>query len=295
VTLPHILQTGDLRMTRQELGHTDQTTTNQPTSHTSRLEKELRIYAIAAAAAGVGIMALAQGAEAKVIAKKADIAIPINGGLIQFDINGDGIPDFGLSATVFADSSGVSPKGKGKGNPPLGGIFGGRLIVFPAQTANGVIDDGGTEIKNYAAALPEGITIGAGRHFGVGSALMAGLVGTGCAGSSFAYGNWKGAHPHPYLAVKFSDSAGNVHYGWVRISVTQTDVSRFNATIEGYAYETVPNKTILSGAISGPVACLTESDRLQQPAAPQAASLGTLALGAQGLTAWRREEEQVVA
>jgi hypothetical protein len=282
-------------MTRPEPHHVDQTPAHNSTSRTSKLERDLFSYAIAAAAAGVGILALAHGAEAKVIATKANIVVPINGGLVQFDINGDGIPDFGLSATNFADSfvrNGDSPKGR----PPLGGIFGGHLTVVPAQTANGVIDDGGTEIKNYAAALPPGITIGAGRHFGVGSALMAGLVGTGCAGSSFAYGQWKGTHTsHPYLAVKFSDSTGAIHYGWVRILVTETDETRFNATIEGFAYETVPNKTIVSGTVSGPVACLTEPDLFQRPGAPPAASLGMLALGARGLTAWRREEEQLVA
>ncbi len=67
---------------------------------------------------------------------------------------------------------------------------------------------------------------------------MADITVTGCGGSSQAYGNWKGTHPpHAYLPIKFSDTGGNVHYGWVRISCVESDIA-FNATIDGFAYET---------------------------------------------------------
>jgi hypothetical protein len=296
VTLPHILQTGDFRMTRLEPNHTDQTTPNHSTQRGFRLEKELCAYAMAAAAAGVGMMALTQAAEAKVIATKANIAVPINGGVIQFDINGDGIPDFGLSAVAGGSSGSGGFRHKGK--PPLGGISVGHLWAVPAQSANEICALGADPFRPYAAALPGDIQIGAGRHFDKGELLMAGIIVTGCGGSSQAYGSWKGTHPsHKYLGVKFTDADGALHYGWVRISVTETFISHFNAVIEGYGYETVPNKPIKTGAISGPVAetmLPKASDQLAWEA-PKVASLGMLALGSSGMTAWRREEEALAA
>ncbi len=274
-------------MTRQKASRTTAQRTSEPTRIAGKLDKNLVTYALAASAAGVGMMALAQSAEAKVVATSAHIVVPINGGVIQFDVNGDGIPDFGLSAGEFVDTSccAVHPKGR----PPLGGIAGGHLKVIPAQPANEV-----AVIGNTAAALPPDVQIGAGRHFEAGSIMMAGIIVTGCGGSSDAYGNWKGTHPpHAYLPIKFSDSANNVHYGWVRISCTETGAIDFNATIDGFAYETVPNKPITSGAVSGPI----KGARLVAPAVslglsvPPAASLGMLALGAPGLTAWKKQED----
>jgi len=259
-----------------------------------KLDKSLVTYALAASTAGVGIMALTQAAEAKIIATPAHIPIPINGGVIQFDINGDGIPDFGLSAAEFANSSTLAPQGKRR--PPLGGIAAGHLNVVPAQAANEVGVLGGFEFRPFAAALPPGIQIGAGRHFDAGTILMAGIIVTGCGGSSLAYGNWKGTHPpHAYLPVKFNDAGGELHYGWVRISVTESGAIDFNATIDGYAYETVPNKPIISGATSGPVgetSFMEPASSLKSKGTP-AASLGLLALGARGLTAWRKEDNEL--
>jgi hypothetical protein len=62
----------------------------------------------------------------------------------------------------------------------------------------------------------------------------------------------------------------------------------------GYAYETIPGKAITAGATKGP-----EDDA--QPAAATTtsptsapATLGMLALGAPGLSIWRREELAIV-
>jgi hypothetical protein len=274
-------------MTRQKASRNSTQQSSQPTRLAGKLDKNLVTYALAASAAGVGLMALTQSAEAKVVATSAHIVVPINGGVIQFDVNGDGIPDFGLSAGEFVDTSccAVHPKGR----PPLGGIAGGHLKVIPAQPANEV-----AVIEETAAALPPDVQIGAGRHFEAGSIMMAGIIVTGCGGSSDAYGNWKGTHPpHAYLPIKFSDTSANVHYGWVRISCTETGAIDFNATIDGFAYETVPNKPIVSGAISGPVSgasLLAPAESLGLHV-PPAASLGILALGAPGLTAWRKQDE----
>jgi hypothetical protein len=57
---------------------------------------QLNMYALAASAAGVGVLALTQPAEAKIVYTPANVNIVQNGGLFRFDLNHDGIPDFGL-------------------------------------------------------------------------------------------------------------------------------------------------------------------------------------------------------
>jgi hypothetical protein len=60
------------------------------------------------------------------------------------------------------------------------------------------------------------------------------------------------------------------------------------AVLTGYAYETIPNKTIVAGQTKGP----DEANR-SEPATtisnPESATLGVLAMGADGLSVWRRE------
>ena len=67
--------------------------------------QQLSMYALAASAAGVGTLILAQPALAKVVYTPANIKIVQNGGLITFDLNHDGIPDFGLSNKFTSFSS----------------------------------------------------------------------------------------------------------------------------------------------------------------------------------------------
>jgi hypothetical protein len=93
-----------------------------------------------------------------------------------------------------------------------------------------------------------------------------------------------------YLGVKFLIQ-GEVHYGWVRVDVAATQ-SGFLGAISGYAYETVPNKAILTGQKSG---APKKRDSGKGSASvevltPGKANLGTLALGVLGLQIWRRQD-----
>lgn len=57
-----------------------------------------------------------------------------------------------------------------------------------------------------------------------------------------------------YLGLKFV-VRGEVHYGWARLSVTLGHYRQFDdvsGTLTGYAYETVPDKPIIAGQITGP-------------------------------------------
>jgi hypothetical protein len=255
------------------------------------LEKNLSTYAIAAGSAGVALLACVQPSEAKVVVTKTNIAVPINGGLVQFDINGDGQMDFGLSAKAFPTSTCTFTDGRpkhGKNSRPLGCPFDDRLHVVPAQTANEIWQAGTSYGTQCAADLGRGVRIDRFRPFAPG--VMAMYVNSGTSeGHQFC--RWQGGTPpKPYLGVKFLDTDGNLHYGWVR--VTNEGIS---ATINGYAYETIPNKPILAGAIAeaGDSTLLAPSDLA--PLAPEPATLGRLAQGAPGLAAWRREDDLLAA
>ncbi len=242
-----------------------------------------------AGSAGVALLACVQPADAKVIATKTDIVVPVNGGVIQFDINGDGQMDFGLSArgnlstTCTFTQARVRPP---KARPPLGCPFNDQLKVVPAQAANEVWQAGTSYGAKCAANLAGGARIGFGRPFGTGVMDMYGDVGSS-QGNQFC--PWRSG-AHPYLGVKFLDTAGAVHYGWVRVQV-----SFIRATIEGYAYETVPNKPLIAGALNGPEASMVTPSDLLTPQAAEPATLGRLAQGATGLSVWRREDEVVAA
>jgi hypothetical protein len=253
-------------------------------SLSATLERNLSAYALAAGSAGVALLACVQPSEAKVVITKTNIVVPVNQGPIQFDIDGDGQNDFGLSAfagpsTCTFTQARVMPHHQ---HPPLGCPFDDQLRVVPAQAANEVWQAGTSYDVKCAADLGRGVRIDRLRPFAAGPMVMYGDAGTS-EGNQFC--PWRTGTPiKPYLGVKFLDAGGNLHYGWVRVTTNFVF-----ATITGYAYETIPNKPILAGAISeADEAALTPTD-----VTPQPATLGHLALGAAGLASWRREEEVV--
>jgi len=99
-----------------------------------------------------------------------------------------------------------------------------------------------------------------------------------------------------YLGLKFKIK-GKFHFGWARLTVT-TEKNGFTAALTGYAYETIPGKAIVAGATQG--ADDTDKNIEQSnPAAltvptPEPAVLGALAMGAPGLSIWRRKESIAV-
>jgi hypothetical protein len=65
------------------------------------------------------------------------------------------------------------------------------------------------------------------------------------------------------------------------------------ATLTGCAYETVPNKPILAGQMSGSeVSSAIAPQEMLAPSHPSA-TLGMLARGADHLAIWRRDEEAI--
>jgi hypothetical protein len=87
-----------------------------------------------------------------------------------------------------------------------------------------------------------------------------------------------------YLGLWFKINGQN-HYGWARLSVTfhpglPKDRS-WEAHLTGYAYETIADQRIKAGQMS---------DEADEANVGQHASLGTLALGSNGLPLWRRDK-----
>ena len=107
---------------------------------------------------------------------------------------------------------------------------------------------------------------------------------------SYGKGNVKG-----YLGFRFGIH-GQTHYGWARLNVF-TEWGAFTTTLLGYAYETIPNKPIILKKEQGPCQRMKagKENKHANPApsgTTEPASLGHLALGALGVPAWRRKEQE---
>jgi hypothetical protein len=212
----------------------------------------------AATAAGVSMLA-AQPAEAKIVFTPANTTIPLHGSL-PLDLNNDGINDFVFSNFFYGQAS--------------------HLYVDQQAPAN--------QVFHLGAALPAGVRIGNRGSF-VDNALMAFQDSRSGILSSYS-GPWKDAHQR-FLGLKFSVN-GETHFGWARLTVTAK--GGISATLTGYAYETVPNRPIVTGKISGPdIASPVDPAAMLTPF-DTSATLGMLARGADSLAIWRRDGEAAV-
>jgi len=217
----------------------------QPSNLNDRLDKHLLAYMTAAGAAGVGVLAMTQPAEAKVVYTPADQSIVVNDG--RLDLNNDGIPDF-----EFTESG-------------LGNIW--SYLGAPVKF---------NKMMNHAAPLAEGVSVGPGESFGGGVQEMANFCI--CSGSFASTGPWAGEHKG-YMGFEFNIK-GAAHFGWARISAVN-----FGLTLSGYAYETISLKPIVTGDTGSNNDEEDSVDQPEPAAAsPQASGLGKLALGAAGRT-----------
>jgi hypothetical protein len=211
---------------------------------------QLSMYALAASAAGVAMLALAQPTEAKVIYTPAHKWLPLNRNF-YLDLNHDGVSDFLL---FMRDASTYTC------------CFTHSLWVSP-QAENGAIGHACPTCRNHsviASALPKGAKVGPGSPFLRRNALMF------CSGNtdagSFHSGSWLYLGKPAYLGLEFKIK-GRTHYGWARMANVQGEAPK--AELTGYAYETIPNKPIIAGKTKGPDVITVNAD-----------SLGRLARGA---------------
>jgi hypothetical protein len=241
------------------------------------VEQRLAAYASAAAAAGVSLAAIAVSAEAKIIYTPTNT--PLNG-YISLDVNHDGIADILIRKVNYGNgtslSAGCATHTTYRG-APLKGV-----------ACNYLTDQiwGRGVAERFASALPAGFKVRPSKsYFQAASypfqAVMGGIGSKGHCSTypcSFTAGQWLDTK-NRYLGLQFVIK-GQVHYGWARLSVSVVDPVHTSpgiyVVLTGYAYETEPNKPIITGKTKGPDVITLDP-----------ATLGHLAGGASQIPAWR--------
>jgi hypothetical protein len=249
------------------------------TAHLSEfIHRQLNMYALAAGAAGVGILAVAQPAEAKIVYTRSHRVIGINQHF-DLDLNHDGKTDFTVGDTTHYSTS--------------GGV---NLLIASGARTNEV--EGNTATRGFlAAALKKGAVIPKG-HFSHDGRMISYCSGFLSCAHTHRIGSWFNV-TNRYLGLKFKID-NKIHYGWARLSVQFAGRIYVTTTLTGYAYETIPGKAIKAGQTKEAADDLTNEDF--GPGAslnnllptPQAASLGMLALGVEVVPLRRRKEYEPV-
>jgi hypothetical protein len=256
------------------------------TNLSDSIDRQLKMYALAAGAAGVGAPAMVSPAEAKIVYTPAHVHLQ-RSKPFPLDLNHDGKVDFYLNSYGEYNSVALSACQyliKGERGIFCSSVRGTNAIRTSVDSKGG----------QFGAALRYGAKIQNGDRFPKGGVWLGEVTTDG--GTSTAWGGpWlnggKGVKDR-YLGLKFNIK-GSFHFGWARMTVTTTKNS-FTATLTGYAYETIPNKAIIAGATKG------LDDDQPAPASlktltGESPTLGMLALGAPALSIWRREESVAAA
>ncbi|HXM22447.1 MAG TPA: hypothetical protein VN948_14420 [Terriglobales bacterium] len=213
------------------------------------VHRQLNLYALAAGAAGVGMLALSQPTEAEIIYTPAHVRLH---GQLSLDLNHDKIVDYTIS-TFDLDN----------------GVTYWFLNVLGANKRNSIAS---TE-SLFAAALPVGQRVGPKRSWNGPYLYMAKWSYYAYSHGLHGSGPWFNVQ-HRYLGFKFLID-GHYHYGWARLNTKMTGQGT-DTVLTGYAYETIPDKPIITGKEKGPDVITFKP-----------ASLGRLARGSAGLAAWR--------
>lgn len=253
----------------------------QPTSSAKRafsrdLDRNAALYSLVAAAAGVSLLALAQPAAGEVVVTKKTIHIPVVPRSmpepVRISMANNGVDNF----SFILSSAGVRE------------LLVGGLNPGQNRSHNQILADG--DFYGKALALQRGAEIGPAGPSSYFSSFFPLVEGTNTSnGNFFSRGYWGGNRKNSYLGVRFLIN-GQTHYGWIRLTVTTNVKSgkpSLEATITGYAYETVANKPIKAGTAAIATAEIRVPQKMQHQTGP---SLGMLAAGAESLTVWRREE-----
>jgi hypothetical protein len=230
----------------------------KPVVLSESLHQRLSSYALAASAAGVGVLALAQPAEARIVYTPTHKVLHGSKSYpkpVLLDLNHDSRADFKLFDAWFVDQD-FGPTG--------------WLTIVPAASPNGVEGQTVNFGTLYDSALVAEARIGQTAHFYSNNSHAAMCDAHQSSHSAF----WCGVRDR-YLGLKFAIQ-GKIHYGWARFSTSVDQRAHITATLTGYAYETVPNKAIVAGKTKGPDVITV-----------QPGTLGQLAHGAAAIPTWR--------
>jgi len=255
-----------------------QPTASAKKTSSNHLSRQVAQYSIAAAVAGVSMLALAAPAAGEVVVTRKTIPVPLTTldalEPVKVSMANNGIDDFRFY---------------------LAGDTGFRFLwVDRSNSSNGVIPS--ATYPATAKILPRAAKIGPSADFRCCYVDVIEHSFTNTDGPRKFSGQWGGNPQNSYLGVRFLLN-GQTHYGWIRLTVsTYANAGQpyMSAKITGYAYETVPNKPILAGtaatvtsASEKPTAKAQAPKNIKNQAGP---SLGMLAAGADALPVWRREE-----
>jgi hypothetical protein len=232
------------------------------------LRSKLDTYGLAAAAAGLGIATLAAPAQGEVIFTPANRQISRAG--LNIDLNHDGIPDFGLVEEVFFfDSAGIVAISKGSNRVMSTGGSRGFVTNLAAGYRVG---------PNSAKFRPGGTST---QEPGRGKLMLDCQV---TSGGGVCVGPWDKTQT-AYVGFQFLIQ-GETHYGWARLKAI-VNVPDFHFYLTGYAYETIPNKPIVTGKIRGTSESNAEKSGPSANATRPPATLGMLSAGVSALPLWR--------
>ncbi len=128
---------------------------------------------------------------------------------------------------------------------------------------------------SYISKLGAGVTVGSASTF---------ITPVGVPYSGFAYRDptngydqtmWNGGVTDGFMGFKFTDDAGQNHFGWARLNITpfSSGPEGYNVTLRDFAFESTPNASIATGA------GIPE---------PSGLALAVLALGAAGIRPKRK-------
>lgn len=232
---------------------------------------------MAASVAGVSLLAFSEPSQAEVIYTPVHVNFVAPRTQYRLDLNNDGRSDF----TIQLSSSGHGPELFAVGE------------INGAEVSNAFVVDAGRPL--FPLALEAGAPIGS----------LANFFGSAYATELLAYavltraGDWIDVR-NRYLGLEFL-SKGKTYFGWARLSV-QLKGKTLSAVLTGYAYENLPGHGIRAGQTSGteenPVfgselssALNGEKPTLDMPVFQKInhGSLGMLALGAPGVSLWRKD------
>jgi hypothetical protein len=250
------------------------------------VHQQLSMYALAAGAAGVSALALAPPADAKIIYTKTNTPILANT-TYNLDVNNDGMTDFVIRFVTYFTSA----NRQNRPHQPISTTYAAHGVA--SVSVQGSQNNAVVKTRHFAADLPTNDPVWKKRNFGQGWQKMASCTFFERKSTNHTSYTQNSSGPwidqSRYLGLKFSIS-GQTHYGWARLKVWQNRCG-FSVTLTGYAYETIPNKLILTGHTKGPDHSSTEvPDASLTMPTPEPATLGALAMGTPGLSIWRRKE-----
>jgi len=232
------------------------------------------MYALAATATAAGMLASAPAADAKIVYTSANVQVV--GKPFPLDLNHDGKVDFFLLHYGYGFHTATGGNALMACHVAVINYKGTRFVCESSSQGTNALNAIRVTNQDFGAALRRGDKIQHGGRFRNNQPVDLGVVILPTSTQTGWYGPWvnggKGVK-NRYLGIKFQ-IGGRFHFGWARLTVT-TQGNIIQATLTGYAYETIPGKAIIAG------------DKGPNRKTVEPVSLGHLAAGASAIPAWR--------